>query len=387
MLTDRALRHAAFAITTVALSAPLAGQASLPRTRGVETLRIAGSVEDLSNLAWLVGFPDGRIAAGLPVEGVVRWYGPDGKKLGDFGRRGEGPGEFRSPLQGGRAGDTLWTLDRQLGRLTMVRPGAFPLRGFFSIPSPGEVEGTLGGKHPLVGSVTGVLEGRRFLFQVSELDSAVVRGAERVSRLVITDSVGRLQSVLPWADSSGRCTVPYTSGKTVGSVGVMFCAKPILSVSSTGDRIVRVTADNSSATTSTFAVAAYAPTGALLSKAAFRVPAVPIPKRIADSIQAGMVERARSAEARAARKKAKIPPSYPPVIEVVVADDGDIWLAVPGGDSLRTWMVLDARGIRRGTVLLPKQFFLSTVLKGSAIGREYDDDGFVDIVRYRVGSR
>lgn len=387
MLTDRALRRAAFAIRMVALSAPLAGQASLPRTRGVETLRITGSVEDLSNVAWLVGFPDGRIAAGLPVEGVVRWFGPDGKKLGDFGRRGEGPGEFRAPLQGGRAGDTLWVLDRQLGRLTFVRPGAFPMRGFSSLPSPSEFNGSLGGKNPVAGSVTGVLAGRRFLFRLFELDSAVLRGAERISRFAVTDSIGRLQSLLPWADSSGRCSVPYTSGKTVGSVGVMFCAEPILSVSPTGDRVVRVTADNSSATTSTFAVAVYAPTGALLSKAAFRVPAVPIPKRMADSIQAGMVEHARSAEARAARKKAKIPPAYPPVIEVVVADDGDIWLAVPGGDSLRTWMVLDARGTRRGTVLLPKQFFLSTVLKGSAIGREYDDDGFVDIVRYRVASR
>ena len=48
----------------------------------------------------------------------LRLYGPDGTHRRSFGRRGNGPGEFRMPIHVRRTGDTVSVWDYQLRRMS-----------------------------------------------------------------------------------------------------------------------------------------------------------------------------------------------------------------------------------------------------------------------------
>ncbi|MBK8646135.1 MAG: 6-bladed beta-propeller, partial [Gemmatimonadetes bacterium] len=58
----------------------------------------------------------------LPAETPeIRVFGADGRHRRTIGRRGAGPGEFDAVTAIGLVGDTLWTLDSNLRRVTLFR--------------------------------------------------------------------------------------------------------------------------------------------------------------------------------------------------------------------------------------------------------------------------
>jgi len=66
---------------------------------------------------------DGRIAVVDTRAPNLRIFAPGGTHLHTFGRRGEGPGEFSSPiLLGALPGDTLLVVDRRLRRIDIFHP-------------------------------------------------------------------------------------------------------------------------------------------------------------------------------------------------------------------------------------------------------------------------
>jgi hypothetical protein len=366
--------------------ATLSAQSVGRSIRSVETLRISGSEHELSIVPWVVGYPDGRIAVGgPPTDGTVRWFDADGRPAGRFGRDGEGPGEFRTPAAAGRLGDTLWVLDRATSRVTLLPVGAAGNGMFTTISLPNRVEATGALAFPVVGTVSGLLPGRRLLFQGIEFGPHVRSPATSPRRLVATDSTGRVLAALPPLEPLGRCQVTYSAGKLKGSVGVFFCAQPIIRLGQAGTHVAVVASDNSTATQSTITVRLFTPEARLLFQTVLRVPAKPIPRHVIDSVQRGAIERAKSPEERAARRRAVIPPAYPPVTDVVLSEGGAVWLGTPAGTAQRQWIVLDARGIRQPDVLLPKSFRPVAVMGRDVLGTEVDPDDFIDIVRYRVG--
>lgn len=370
-----------------ALAAPrnLNAQAVGAPVRATESLRIRGEPIDLISLRWVVGMPDGRIAGGSVIDGTIRWFDAKGQALGSSGRRGEGPGEFSVMGAAGRLGDTLWVLDGALSRVTLFLPGtpSPPKVVTISIPTGIESRGVLA--RPVVGSVRALMVGRQLLFHgVEPADPA--SGVGGLRRLVLTDSVARSPRALPPFAPPGQCEIPFTTAKRRGFVGVMFCAQPILQTSQTSDRIAVVTSDNSGVTVSSITVRLYSATGRLLLDRALQVPARPIPRQLADSIQRSLLEGARSPEEKSARNRAKIPPAYPPLTDVVLADDGSMWLGLSTAATDRTWIVFDAKGVRGRDVILPKKFRPTAVVGRDILGTELDENDYVDIVRYRIGS-
>ena len=68
---------------------------------------------------------DGRIAVMDSPAAELRVFSPIGEHLRTFGRKGEGPGEFNSPvLMGVLPGDTLVVVDRRLRRISQFHPEA-----------------------------------------------------------------------------------------------------------------------------------------------------------------------------------------------------------------------------------------------------------------------
>ena len=66
----------------------------------------------------------GELLVAEPMEGQVRAYGLDGRLRANFGRRGQGPGEFEFPISAHRTLDgDLVVADVALGRLTFLSSG------------------------------------------------------------------------------------------------------------------------------------------------------------------------------------------------------------------------------------------------------------------------
>ena len=84
---------------------------------------------------------DGRFAVANNLAPDVRIFDADGQHLRTFGRRGEGPEDFNSPvLMGSLPGDTLVVVDRLLRRVNLYDPDHGFIRGATATP---DIEGYL----------------------------------------------------------------------------------------------------------------------------------------------------------------------------------------------------------------------------------------------------
>ena len=89
-----------------------------------------GSVDDpayaFGPIVDLVPGPDGLLYTMHWGESTIRRWNPDGTPAGSVGRKGEGPGEFETPLGMGFFGDSLWVWD-----IDAYRVSYFDLGGVF----------------------------------------------------------------------------------------------------------------------------------------------------------------------------------------------------------------------------------------------------------------
>jgi hypothetical protein len=121
-------RLAPLALLSVSLSVSACAREGAP-TRGehrrlVPTLRIgsetAGAAYMFTTIRQVVA-SDSEVFV-LPAETPeIRVFGDDGRHRRTIGRRGAGPGEFDAVTAIGLVGDTLWTLDANLRRVTRFR--------------------------------------------------------------------------------------------------------------------------------------------------------------------------------------------------------------------------------------------------------------------------
>lgn len=95
---------------------------ALPDTARVE-IGVSDGPEELQlfRVRGGVRLSDGRIAILNAGSHQIRVYGPNGQHLVSVGRRGEGPGEFMSPMRLWRTvGDSVITWDTRTRRLTVI---------------------------------------------------------------------------------------------------------------------------------------------------------------------------------------------------------------------------------------------------------------------------
>ena len=89
-------------------------------------------------------------------------------------------------------------------------------------------------------------------------------------------------------------------------------------------------------------------------------------------------------EKRAAVRNLRVPEFYPPIRDLVVGNDGTLWLSRWPVGRTRSWLVLDERGNRRGRVELPATLRVHAASTTQVWGTQPDRDGIPSIVRYRV---
>ncbi len=367
-------------LLALCVGTPAAGQdvARLPTTREVV---VTAERADLTEIGTTLLLRNGDLIMTQYRDGVVRRFDHNGTPT-VLGRKGEGPGEFQMPTVAGTVGDTLWIGDVRLRRTSFFHPDRTLLR---TVPWPDAAKASGNGVRwrmllPLAYLRDGALLADGLHDATAPRPAwatAVQWSGSAILRLAPGGSMQRVVAWLPANDCTEN--VPIAGGDVI--VRIPFCASTPRHIDPETGRIALVLSE-----AGLTRVVALSATGDTLFAKALRFPPVAIP--------AGLRDSARQAEARQTgaggpafdKVMARMPTVHPPVARILNGRDGTTWIevATPGPDRL--WQLLDARGNVTGAVRLPRTVNIAVAERGMLWGVETDEDGLMQVVRFRVGA-
>jgi hypothetical protein len=341
----------------------------------VEDLRIDGSQADLVPIHTIAVDGRGMIAVAQRQDHAIRFFDAAGVALGSLGRDGEGPGEFRDVTRLGWLADTLWVLDMQLHRLTLVdsarrfvrtvlSPGASRANPVDSIAKPAFFLAIPFAMYP---------DGTTLAYATTTDFDAVAR----VSAGNVTESV-----LSPLSTRETARTV-RAGGATASPP---FPNSPRLGVSPTGHLIAIARAAVDGPDAGQFTVTVLRAGGDTVFARRYNYQAEPIPKAVADS-----AVEARAAQLppdlAAAYRKAPVPAVYPPLVAITVGADGMVWIQMRDRQTNHPYFVVDRDGRPGGEVVLDRSSTIAAVTGTFAWVLERDANDVQSIVRYRLKRR
>jgi len=367
-----------------------------------EVVRI-GSVDDPAQALTEVGVvmlaPDGRIHVAQPQDVVVRVFAPDGSAEGVIGRRGEGPGEFRS-VRGGMwfRGDTLVVGDITNDRVSKFAPdGTFldsrewpttswfvsePTRRGYMISVPEVMLPDGSGIALTAGMVAG---GGPPQAQAP----ALMRGFP----VVRFDTAGTILDTLAWQQ--------YRAGRTL----LNFEGRPLgMAVPVNDGALVAIARDGGGAVVAERTLPPGPEPAWLLRRIATggdtafarSIPYTPVP--LPDAYVTRLAEERAAAYSRGApgltgaqiegawRDADFVPETLPPVTELVATQDGRIWVRreEPAEGQSARWEVFAADGELRAVLRLPARQQVVAARDGLMVALELDDLDVPYLVVYRL---
>ncbi|MBA4158218.1 MAG: 6-bladed beta-propeller [Gemmatimonadetes bacterium] len=370
---------------TILLSASGAAAQERP-WRLVQEQRI-GSLDDertsLTRVPIVAVAPDLTLYVAQPMESLIRVFDSSGRYVRSIGRGGEGPGEFRLLGRMGLRGDTLWAVDLRLNRISRFSAEGRHYSSDRLAPSPlgEEFQST----PPL-----GYLSDGSIVAQPSIPTAMAASGPNVQIPVAQLDRQGRVLSRFPSASLRGD-TREARIPNGVGFVRTPVPSSDLVRVAPDGSAVVFVrrplpTRSDQAA----FTVLKMRTPSDTVFLRSYRFPPRPVPPQAADSLRPGVLrflERGMSrAEAERFIRDSDLIPQYQPGISnVVVGDEGTIWLGreVLGERAVR-WLNLNARGDIAGLVLVPANVRLLAARGDRLWGVETGEWGVEYIVRYRV---
>ena len=307
----------------------------------------------------------GHIVAADQQAHHIKILRPDGTLLDTLGGPGEGPGEFQRlrSVQVAR-GDSIYAFDLQNRRLTVFAPPpSYDLartvtiqgeKGYFvAVRVLGE---------QIVGSFT----------SGSVPEEGVTKPAPHPWRLITeTGAPGDTLMMAP----RPRVALQSLDGGGFRVAGVPFDRKVATAVGP-GPRLYHGWTDS-------LHIAAHAPSGTSETMASLPTEPIPVTETARDSALQEVDATLRSTVAPA------VPDTKPAFTDLVVADDGQIWVRRPPGDltaDTATWWVLapETKAVR--TIQLPRKVDIEAVQKGNAYGTTTTEAGAPALVRYNIQS-
>lgn len=359
------------------------------------TLRI-GSVDDpeyaFQSVVALAMSPTGVLHSLHRGEATIRRWDAAGKPAGVLGGEGEGPGEFDTPGGLGFFGDSLWVMDRRAYRVSY-----FDLDGTFLGTVTPRVDMSSDPDNPRASAPRPSLPLRDgTLYGVAPAWSdAIARGQLSETKHVHMDPEGENLGTV-WVQPYRPSDVLALLRETGGSFSRQpFGDNPLSRVSSDGVLLVldrRVAEGHEMATIRLTKIAMTGDT--LLSKQIEYTPE-PLPREKVDSAShaqaEGMFEFMQRvdpemslAKLEADLRKATYSPDYLPAVQdLVVAEDGSIWLqrCSPTEEGL-VWWVLGEDGEPLATAVTPEGLRILLITGDAVWGIETDEFDVNYIVRY-----
>lgn len=380
------------ASTSSAQSVPNSPTQSLSRAAVV----IDGAITELEAFRGLFLSADGKVL-GLAKprgEGLALYSAQAGTRLGHAGRSGEGPGELRILSNFGTAGGEVWITDASLARLSFF-DGAGRFARSIRLPSlqPGAGPRALPGTDRVRLGIIGVrTEGRlvsRVLPKYRDLPEWFRPDA---SPIIETDMEGRFLRILAWEPKPrGECLKEYTTPGGTASIFVPFCPMDLVRVPRNGRYLAVLSHGTPSKNRSPFSITLLGPGGDTLFSRTLTVRAERVTAQARDSalqaIERTMrMGRARTGglrpEDRAALTSLAVAETYPATQDLLVGEDGVVWIRVHADGPRQHWLALDVAGS-----LIGRYAFDAGVAPVSSNGRTVwavskDEDDVPSIVRY-----
>lgn len=342
------------------------------------TLQIGAREGDESYLlfrVWgAVRLSDGRIAVANNRSPDLRIYGPGGTHLRTYGTRGEGPGEFDSPvLMGSLPGDTLVVVDRLLRRIYLFHPDAGFVRGSQADPAfPGYL------------LTAGMFSDGSALVWNSEWEVEMPNGLYRFPyhyrSLAPDGSLGTDFGDLP-GNETVYSTRAVEGGTTALSTGRPFGKGPAVAVA--GDRFFYSSQDR-------YEIQVRDGEGTLIRLIRREREPQPVTEAHVSEImeemadEAGDTEQAR--EFRRMFRQAPIPGLHPALGSIYADALGYLWVEeyrLPG-DTVRNTTIFDPEGRMVGSLVLPGGLRVEEIGPDYVLGRYADDLGVEYLRLYRL---
>ncbi len=352
----------------------------------IEELRIHGQDHDWKQVGTVRVGPSGHILVGENRGTSIRVFSPTGQLVRSLGGRGQGPGEFEGVATFGVLGDSIWAGDRSLVRLT-----------FFDLS--GKVLGTLRTDSALRPVQSGASAQMRMLtwnppFVLYRDGTALVApltlssDADTLGNIAVypywrTTWRGQvLDTVLTFLRVNPAVRIAYPDGSRRTILSNPFPPRQQADAALNGLRLAVVDASFSGPDAWSYAVRLMDERGRQLYARRFPFTRVPVPKHTVDSLVDVMTKRFQGYAG--IREAIPVPPSYPPVTRLLVANDGSVWLRGRDDPAGATWTVLDPKGDLTATVREPARTRFVEI-DGGVWAIERDEGDVESIVRYRVG--
>lgn len=354
-----------------------------------EDFRIGADAVDLTGASWMLVRDDGSIFIPQSKDNLIKVIAPD-TTVSTIGRSGEGPGEFSRLTRIGWIGDSIWTLDPSLKRVTIFGPDFDMVRSF---PEPHTVSQGADGSgsdsssfevYPqalLPGGGMRILVSFRFGLHLPAWSPPVDSG---VSLYVRTDQAGQFEEVLGEAPRNS-CFVSYTFPKGMGSARRPICDQP-LSTGWDGGAAVAYSSTVHADSGSYYQVKLVDSEGETVFERAIAFTPIPVTSEATDSVLAA-IAKARGdlpPAIRDAMPTLEPDPTFPPVRRLVLGRDEGVWVEEETRLPGHHWRYLDPTGQPRFSVDLPASVTLMAADSAHIWGTDEDTDGLLSVVRYRL---
>jgi hypothetical protein len=362
---------------------------AVPELRLTRDLRIDAAEHDLTLMfppGGIAVSPNGTIVVTQHQDGVLRFFDAQGRPVGSFGRKGQGPGEFQSIGRFLWMADTLVVGDGSTRRFTLVSPDRKLVRTvpyLQAVSKPQQSTSTAQAHR--VGIARLLYPDHSQLVSATFADGAPIPdwlGRSAPGMLFMrADSSGALRRVFGWAPNAPRCSMASGSEKTGFMVmRVPFCPVPLEAASMDRGRLALTYAAEDNAPS--YRVSVFNMNGDTVFSRAYSYQRIAIPK--ADKDTAIAARHRGDAVQRELVEKMQLPEFFPPFSRLLVGRDETIWLELAPVHETRTWHVLDARGNVTGSVTVPRNIIIQVASREMIWAIETDDDGLQHVVRYRV---
>jgi hypothetical protein len=132
------------------------------------------------------------------------------------------------------------------------------------------------------------------------------------------------------------------------------------------------------------AIALFTPRGDTIYNSTIELAGDRISKTAVDSIMTRRVRDMSASEVASYRARVNVPDFWPPVVRIVVGDDGVVWLQLRSSHQLSPYLNLDRQGNPKGILMLPARTSIAAAHGLSIWCLESDSNDVQSVVRYTV---
>jgi hypothetical protein len=364
---------------------------AVPAWRLTRELRIPAASEGLDRVYAMVVTSSGAIAVVDNANLKVSIYDSAGHRVARVGGKGNGPGEFRyvSAENRGIIGDSIWFYD-WVGRRLVVHSAQGKVgRTTTLTTSPTGSMGTLAGASPMALLPDGSM------IQMGTFAADHRQAMDGADRAVLVSRSTEIARVLGRFEASGA-SVTASNGTMTSSLTIPFVFRSTAAASSDGAFVAFVAASRGGPL-DTVRLSVVRSSG----DTAYTLQQLLPGARIPDSIY----KKAKDMQLSSARKKGiesqvrgsfllGLPRFYPAVESAFITRDGRVWLRLHPKVCEDPWpsicegptsyRVISPAGKVEAVVAVPTSITLADAYGDRVWGFEEDEDGFRNIVRFRL---